>query len=413
MRNLTRISLFLVFWSGGLAQNRALQLEPIVARRQVALVIGNGAYTHFATLRNPVNDANAIAQTLRSLKFEVLLATDKDRRGLMRSVDDFVNRLGKGDVGLLYAASHGVQVDGENFIIPTDFEGECEDDVKVDGISINRIEDAMAGKGTQLNILILDACRNNPFHCTRTRSISRGLAAMNPSARGTFIAFAAGPGGVAIDSNPNNPAAVNGLFTESLLQALSVCGWDLSHVFDYTRELVDRASGGRQTPWTNSSVIGTYQFRPESTGCKSSQPPPRPAPGPMVPPQSTSPQGTSPRVAPSPSDVPHGFIGEWSGTYQCQNGGGRADLKISQTNGQLKVVESYQRLLLGVAVPGGNGTIVHQASWNEQAHLLHLKTDAFGGYELDLELSRDGRRLSGTYHHHFNGCVSSQLTKAN
>jgi len=235
------------------AQDRRLQ--HIVARKQVALVIGNAAYAN-QPLRNPVHDAQAIAGRLRELNFDVVLVTDASRKAMGLAIDQFVGRLGAGDVAFFYYAGHGVQVDGENYLIPVDFQGQNETDVRYDAHSAGRIQERMERSGAQLNILVLDACRNNPYR-SGMRGGTDGLAAMSPG-RGTFIAFATAPGHTAGD----NPSGRNGLFTQYLLEALSVGGLGLDDVFNLVRERVDAASASQQLPWSLSSVVGRYSFLP-------------------------------------------------------------------------------------------------------------------------------------------------------
>jgi uncharacterized caspase-like protein len=227
------------------AQDRRVQ--PIVARKQVALVIGNAAYSN-RPLANSVRDAQAIAARLRDLHFDVTLATDADRKAMGQAIDNFVNKLATGDVAFFYYSGHGVQVDGENYLIPTDYQGQSETDVRYDAHPAGRIQERMERSGAQLNIMVLDACRDNPYHVA-SRNLG-GLAAMS-AGRGTYIVFATSPGRTASDS---------GLFARSLLDALSVRGLALNDVFDMVRERVDAASGGKQLPWTLSSVVGRYSF---------------------------------------------------------------------------------------------------------------------------------------------------------
>jgi len=260
---------------------RDLVIQPIQPRKQIALVIGNAAYPSVGRLQNSVNDAEAVARQLRELKFDVILAKDATRRAMGEKIDEFIGRLGSGDVALFYYAGHGVQVDSENYLIPVDFAGNTESDVRYDSHPIGKIQDRMERSGAQLNILVLDACRNNPFRVS-ARSATRGWAAMS-AGRGTFIAFATAPGSVASD-NPNAP---NGLFTKYLLEALRIPGLGLSEAFDYVRTQVDQASGSKQLPWTHSSVVGRYSFRPDGSVA--------PVPAAVAPPPSTRPNEIAPR----------------------------------------------------------------------------------------------------------------------
>jgi formylglycine-generating enzyme required for sulfatase activity len=235
------------------AQDRRVQ--PIVPRKQIALVIGNAAYAN-GPLANPLHDAQAIAQRLRELHFDVALTTNAGRKEMGAAIDQFLNKLGTGDVAFFYYSGHGMQVDGENYLIPIDFQGQNETDVRYDAHPLGRIQERMERSGAQLNMLVLDACRNNPFRQV-VRSGVGGLAAMN-AGRGTFIAFATSPGKTASD----NPGGQYGLFTQYLLEGLSVRGLGLDDAFSLVRERVDAASGGKQLPWVQTSVVGRYIFVP-------------------------------------------------------------------------------------------------------------------------------------------------------
>jgi len=232
----------------------AASQREITARKQVALVIGNSAYANHP-LRNPANDARAISSRLQALNYDVVSILDADHPALDRAIDQFASKLGTDDVALYFFSGHGVQVGGENYLLPVDFDGQDEIDVRHDAVPAGRIQERMEQSGAQLNILILDACRNNPYRGWN-RSGMRGLAPMS-GVRGTFIAYATGPGRTASDG-----AGQNGLFTEHLLNALSLPGLALGELFDVVRERVDAASNGKQTPWVHSSVVGRYSFVP-------------------------------------------------------------------------------------------------------------------------------------------------------
>lgn len=250
-----RIALFTLAFLPLLSAQGDRRIQPIVARKQLALVIGNAAYPN-RPLANSVHDAEAMARRLRELNFDVALVTDAGRKSMGQAIDAFLAKLGTGDVAFFYYSGHGMQVDGENYLIPIDFQGQNETDVRYDTHPLGRLEERMERSGAQLNILVLDACRDNPYRAV-VRSGVAGLAAPN-AGRGTFIALATSPGHTASD----NPTGRNGLFTEYLLEALSTRGLALDDVFNLVRERVDEASGGRQVPWTLSSVVGRYSFLP-------------------------------------------------------------------------------------------------------------------------------------------------------
>jgi len=221
--------------------------------KNVALLIGNDAYPN-APLRNAVNDAKTMAAALKSLDYAVDTALNTDLRTMREAVDRFIGKLAAGDVALFFYAGHGIQVDGDNYLVPVSFNAKDEADAKYEAYAASRVQERMEGSGARVNILILDACRNNPFRSSR--SGAGGLAAMN-TGRGTFIAFATAPGSTASD----NPKSANGLFTGHLAQALSEPGLTLDQLFNRVRQRVYSESGNKQLPWSGSSVIGDFYLR--------------------------------------------------------------------------------------------------------------------------------------------------------
>ncbi len=240
------------------------------AYRRLALVIGNANYADpDFVLQNPVNDANDLATALEEVGFEVEKRTDADLPTMERAIASFTSRVEPGDVALFYYSGHGLQIADENYMMPVDFDATDEIDAKFDSYSASRLQERLEAAGSRLNIIILDACRNNPFR--PDRGGSRGLAPMN-TGRGTFIAFATAQGKVADDNREGR----NGLFTQHLLEALEEPGLDLNAVFDKVRRRVYAASKRRQLPWSSSSVIGEFYFKePE---IPAPQPPPGPRP---------------------------------------------------------------------------------------------------------------------------------------
>ncbi len=221
---------------------------------RVALVVGNNAYPQ-APLRNAVRDAQGMGELLGKLGFDAEVAIDTSLRQLDEAIDRFVKRLDRGDVGLFFYSGHGIQVAGANYMIPVDFDASSEKDAKYEAYSMDRIRERMDERGARLSILILDACRNNPFR--GQKSLGRGLAVMQ-GGRGTFIAFATSPGKTASDGRGGK----NGLFTEQLLETLATPGLTIHEVFREVRRKVDRVSGGDQLPWISESVIGDFYFAP-------------------------------------------------------------------------------------------------------------------------------------------------------
>ena len=226
--------------------------------RRLALVMGNDAYTGSGQLKNAVADATAMAAVLKELGFDVRAVMDADRRRMRAEINSFVGQVQSGDVALFFYSGHGVQIRDVNYMLPIDFDGNTMTDVENDGYSANRVHDGLLEAGSRVRIIILDACRNNPFSFGQ-RSPQRGLAVMsNFSAVGSIISFATAPGQTAAD----NPGGRNGLFTTHLLEQLRVPGLPARQVFINTRERVFEASNRTQQPWMHESIIGELVLKP-------------------------------------------------------------------------------------------------------------------------------------------------------
>ena len=222
--------------------------------RRVALVIGNGAYKD-APLRNPVNDARAISKALSESGFSVTLIEDAALGGMRRAIRNFGDELAKSKVGIFYYAGHGMQVRGVNYLIPVNADIEREDEIADQAIDANLVLAKMDSAKNALNIMILDACRNNPF-ARSFRSAARGLAQMD-APTGTLISFATAPGSVASDGS-----GANGLYTEHLLKAIREPGLPIEQVFKQVRIGVTKATADQQVPWESSSLKGDFFFTP-------------------------------------------------------------------------------------------------------------------------------------------------------
>jgi hypothetical protein len=215
---------------------------------RLALLIGNSAYRE-SPLRNPVNDVRAMAQKFKDLGFTVIAHENATKRAMEAAIIEFGRRLAEGGVGAFYYAGHGLQVRGRNYLVPVDAEIEDEASTRVAAVDVELLLEQMAEAKNRVNIVILDACRNNPFE-RRMRGGSRGLAAVD-AARGTLVAYATAPGSVAADGDGKN-----GLYTEELLEALREPGLKIEEVFKRVRINVARRSKGSQTPWESSSLTG-------------------------------------------------------------------------------------------------------------------------------------------------------------
>ena len=220
---------------------------------RVALVIGNGAYQHTDPLRNPVNDARAMARALSDAGFEVIAHENLTRRAFVEALHEFTGKVPPGGVGLFYYAGHGIQVRGANHLVPVDATLANEREIKYETIDLNDVLNGMDEARARLSLVILDACRDNPFQ-RRFRSASRGLAQAD-APRGTVIAYATAPGDTAADGD-----GTNGLYTTELLKAIAEPGLKLEEVFKRTIDGVARASGNKQTPWVSSSFRGDFIF---------------------------------------------------------------------------------------------------------------------------------------------------------
>ena len=237
---------------------------------RVALIIGNSSYKA-SPLANPANDAADLAHALERKGFTVLVRENVSERGLKEAVETFASHLRKGGVGLFFFAGHGIQLKEQNYLLPTDLGFDSEADISFKSVSAEYVLSRMAEAGNRVNIVILDACRNNPFQQAK-RSISRGLGVMNVgrAEKGTFIAYATSPGATAADGEGRN-----GLYTKYLLQALESDDSDIDKVFGRVRNAVVQETNGDQVPWTSSSMIGNFYFDPLQDRAAARTPPPK------------------------------------------------------------------------------------------------------------------------------------------
>lgn len=244
------------------------------AETRLALVIGNSGYA-MRPLPNPKNDAALIAETLKSSGFEVTTLIDADQALMKRSILDFGRRLRSSDsVGLFYYAGHGVQVAGENYLIPVGADITDLEEVALNGVSLSELLKTMERTGSSLNIAILDACRDNPFG-SQTRSAAGGLAPVT-APTGTLIAYATAPGHVAYDGTGGNSP-----YSAALAEAIPAEGVPLEEVFRRARRKVLEVTAGKQTPWEHSSLTGDFYFHPkiadpETAARTDDKPPPSP-----------------------------------------------------------------------------------------------------------------------------------------
>ncbi|QKC85478.1 caspase domain-containing protein [Mesorhizobium sp. NZP2077] len=244
-----------------------------VAEKRVALVIGNSAYQHAVQLANPKNDSSDIAAKLESLGFQVVSDQDLDLAGMRRTVRQFLEKLDGADMALFFYAGHGLQVNGSNYMVPVDAQLSSYNDLDFEALPIDLVLSAME-RSTKVNLIFLDACRDNPFTeklsrsmGTRSGSVSRGLARLG-SGVGSLIAFATQPGNVAMDG-----AGRNSPFTTALVAHLGTPGHDIMRDLMDVRRDVLAATDGKQVPWENSSLTGEVVLEPLATEPKAASAP--------------------------------------------------------------------------------------------------------------------------------------------
>ncbi|MBT4490960.1 MAG: SH3 domain-containing protein, partial [Rhodospirillaceae bacterium] len=242
------------------------------AAKRVALVIGNDSYDTLPDLNNAATDARGMAAKLTELGFDVILKLNASRRGMGRALAEFQGRASAADVGLVFYAGHGIQAEGANYLIPANAQIEVEEDLRYEGLDARDFLRAMKAAGTNLNIVIMDACRDNPLP-KRSRSAARGLTVTPVPAgiKGTALVYSAAPGQTAQDG----PAGGHGVFTGALLTVLEQPGLKLEEVFKQTAIKVASLTNNKQKPWINSSVTGDFVFNPAVTAT-------RPGPGKRV-----------------------------------------------------------------------------------------------------------------------------------
>jgi uncharacterized caspase-like protein len=239
-----------------LAAALLLLCQPALADKRVALVLGNGAYQNVPQLPNPVNDSAMIAATLKNAGFDVVDSRhDLPALEMRRALRDFSDRARDADIAVIYYAGHGMEVDGTNYLIPVDAKLERDADVYDEALSLDRILVA-AEPAKQLRLVILDACRDNPFAKTMKktvalRSIGRGLAKIEPTSSNTLIAYSAKAGSTALDGDGGNSP-----FTIALSKHLTTPGLDVRKAFGFVRDDVMKVTSNRQEPFVYGSLGG-------------------------------------------------------------------------------------------------------------------------------------------------------------
>jgi hypothetical protein len=245
MKKIITLSLVIIFL--------LLQAEAFSSPQKIALVIGNSNYKD-APLHNPVNDADEMASALQKLGFSVIKITNATQQEMEDGIRHFGKRLTTGDIALFFYSGHGVQVNGLNYLIPIDARIYSEDEIKYQAVEAGMVLDKAENAGSGVNIIILDACRSNPFK--GFRSASDGLAPML-APKGSYIAYATAPGTIAYDGTETNSP-----YTKYLLRNINIPGLKLEEVFKNVRSEVVAETMNKQVPWDSSSLIGDFYFVP-------------------------------------------------------------------------------------------------------------------------------------------------------
>ena len=243
-------------WSVAMVGLPLLPVSEALAAR-VALVIGNAAYKE-VPLRNPVNDARAMAAELQGLGFKVIKRENLSTRQIGSTLREFRNALSAGDEAIFFYAGHGLQIKGINYLPTVDADIQSEEDVPTQSVNVDQVLNVLAESKSRLNLVFLDACRNNPYARSFRAAAGDGLARIN-APTGTLISYATRPGSVAADGTGSH-----GLYTEQLLAQMKKPGQPVEQVLKDTASAVKRASQGKQEPWQEGNIeaISTSSLAP-------------------------------------------------------------------------------------------------------------------------------------------------------
>ena len=239
------------------AATRKLQLQgpKLGEQPRFALVIGNSVYasSDIPRLANPTNDAHAMAEALNKLNFQVIEVTNATQKEMNKAISNFGEGLEPNTIALFYYAGHGLQVKGKNYLVPVDADISRESSVSSETVDMDNVLEQLGQ--SKVSIVILDACRNNPFKKSRSVGGDGGLAQMAQAPMGSFIAYATSPGRTAADGT-----GTNGVYTQELIKHISRPGMSIEEVFKSVRVDVSKATSGEQTPWETSSMTGSFYF---------------------------------------------------------------------------------------------------------------------------------------------------------
>ncbi|WP_076864432.1 YARHG domain-containing protein [Bradyrhizobium mercantei] len=275
---------------------------PAAADKRVALVVGNSTYQNVSRLQNPKSDAELVAETLQRLGFALVggqAQVDLDKAGFDAAIQRFGSQLIGADVALFYYAGHGIQLRGTNYLVPVSANPVREADVDFQMVDVGLVLRQMEGAGTRLNIVILDACRNNPFGGRGLRAADGGLAQIR-APEGTLLSYATQPGNVALDGDDGHSP-----YTRALVDTMQKPGLDVLQAFNQVGLVVKRATGSAQQPWVSTSPIdGSFYFAGNTPAQVATADPPAT----VIPPQQSLPPPTSPPSAPPVARSQSDFI---------------------------------------------------------------------------------------------------------
>ena len=359
---------------------------------RLALVIGNANYS-FAPLRNPANDANAMAAKLESLHFKVIKVVNGTLRQMVTAENEFANELSRYDVGLFYFSGHGVQYQGTNYLVPVDANIRRSIDIQFEALNADRVLADMGSAGAGVNLVILDACRNNPFG-SQFRSMQRGLSVVQAPS-GSLVVYSTAPDQVASDGTGSDSP-----FTQALLENISTPGQDVQLMFTNVFRQVQEETQGKQVPWSSSSLTSAFYFAPtpaKQVPAEVASTPAVPVPPTIPPSNASSAQSMAPQT-PSNANGEQGTheappsAAKPSGTRQGDSGA-----KIASVPGQGPSITNTEKGKLtinmtthGFFMGSGVNVILIGPIGSDASTTLHQHL-ALGQSQLTLELNQ------GTY----------------
>jgi uncharacterized caspase-like protein len=314
------------------------------AETRLALVIGESAYRAVPSLPNPANDARAMTKLLTDSGFQVTAASDLSQKELNQKIGDFTAEIaahGPDTVALVFYAGHGLQIDGENYLVPVDVDPKREADIPLQAVRLNDVINTLNSVRTKSRIVLLDACRNNPFPALNG-TVGRGLALVDTKtgAPGTFLSYSTSPGAEALDGE-----GADSPYTTALLTAARTPGLPIEQAFKQVRVAVNKATGGRQTPWESSSLTEDFRFT-----------------------AAASPSDANAAVPPAAAtNAPKRTVEEWKRSLQSKHADVAHEMIVA--DGTLEAYEAYDALFTqSQFAPEVREWVVRQrkmVAWNE------------------------------------------------